>query len=358
MSSPAIIDLLPNTSLLNSNFDGYKLSLDPIPVLKTPLSTAPKRVFTTDDQYTFQHAKLFSLHNHLFRDPWLSDSAYFLDDNRTIQNIRYTSSTGKLTPIKAVHKIPKSPSSPEVYNASLQFISERHCVFSDGCGDLRIFDTSDRFRNDEWKTLFSDSVLDEKHPFIIQDARWETVDGIPNIHCLLLSVQRGKSSEQDKFHAIIDWVVVKKESNTWTKQHVRRLTGTSLPEYCQFEAKCNALLISAESHFDFTFDAINPIVKESDDMNVDDTLADDTNQFVWNQADEEVYIHFDTPRDTTMQTVKVLCDGGKLAVWLKEKLLLDGDLLQAVDKDLTTWNLVRFGIHTLLFVRSEFIHHL
>lgn len=351
MSSPAIIDLLPNRLLLSPNFDGYKLSLDPIPVLKNPLTTAPKRIFTNDDQYTFLHAKLFSLHNHLFRDPWLPDSAYFLDDNRTIQNIRYESSTGKLTPIKAVHKIPKSTESKEVYNASLCFVSERHCVFSNGCGDLRIFDTSDRYRNNEWKTLFTDNALNGSQPFIIQDARWDTIDGIPHIHCLLLSVQRNESAENEKFHAIIDWVALKKDSNEWTQQHVRQLKGNALPEYCQLEPKCKALLISADAYFEFTFDTDNPIVDESEHMSVDAKSTDDTDRFVWNQADEDVYIHFDTPRDTTKQNVKVVCDGVKLQVWLKEELLLDANLLQEVDNELTTWNLVRF----IFYLRNIFI---
>lgn len=341
MSSPTIIDLKPSELLLDSNFDGYKLSLDPIAVLKTPLPTAPQRVFTNDDQYTFLHAKLFSLHNHLFRDPWLSGSGYFLDDNRTIQAARYDESAGKLAPIKAVHKIPKWTAAPGAYNASACFVSERHCVFSEGHSDLRVFDTGDRYRNDEWKTIFAGDALDERHPFVVQNARWETVDGVSQIHCLLLSVQRKEESEHEKCQAIIDWVVLKKDANQWVKQHVRRLKGNALPEYCQLEAKCKALLLSAEAFFEFTFDAENAVAASAAiEMAPEEPLSDGTDKFVWNQADEDVYIHFNIPRDSVKQNVKVVCDGAKLQVWLKEELRLDADLLQEVDNELTTWNLV------------------
>lgn len=341
MSSPTIIDLKPSEFLINSDFDGYKLSLDPIPVLKAPLTTEPQRIFTNDDQYTFLHAKLFSLHNHLFRDPWLSNSGYFLDDSHIIRNVRYDESTGKLTPITAVHKISKWAAAKDPYNASICFVSERHCVFSEGCGDLRLFDTSDRYRNDEWKTIYAGDIFNDRHPFIVQDARWETIDGTSQIHCLLLSVQRKEEAGNEKFHAVIDWVVLRKEANDWIKHHVRQLKGNALPEYCQLEPKCNALLISADAPFQFTFDADNAIdVKADVKITSEEQVKDGTEKFVWNQAAEDVYIHFNTPRDTAKQNVKVVCDGDKLQVWLKEELLLDANLLQEVDNELTTWNLV------------------
>lgn len=353
MSSPAILDLRPSHLLLNPNFDGYKLSLEPVPVLKTELVASPRRMFTSDDQYTFLHAKLFSLHNHLFRDPWLEYSCYFIDENWTLQNVRYDTTTGKLSSIKAVHKIPKPDAGRGDYNASLSFVSEKFCVFGDGCGGLNIFNTGDRYRVEEWKTIFTDAILENSHPFVIQDARWEIINNIHQIQCLLLSVQQQTGDNDEKFEAVLDWIVIKRDaqSNTWSKSHVRQLKGKTLPEYCVLEPKCNGLLLSADQKFQFTFDAENPIEKPTERKESNDDVSNGQNEesdkaesknhpFNWTQSDEDITIVFDIPTDTSKQDIKVICDGTNLQVHLKNKPLLNEELFQKVDKDLTTWNLV------------------
>lgn len=351
MSSPAIIELKPVRALLDPQFEGYKCTFKVIPVLKSSINQAPKCVCTNDNQYSFLHAKLFSLHNHLSNDPWLANSVYFIDDDLKIQNVRYNESTGVLSAVTAVHKIART-SRPlsDPYNASFSFISQKYCVFSEGNGDLSIFDTNDRVRNAEWKTVFSDAALEPSHPFIIRDARSEIVDGQIHIHCLLLSIHRNEESE---FYTFIDWVVLKNDSsNQWSRHHVRQLKGKSLPEYCQLEPKCKAILLSADGHFEFTFDTEHPIFEDKEtpnEMNIDDP-DENAEKFIWNQGDEDVDIHFNIPRGTTKQNVKIVCDCTKLQVWLKDDMLLDADLLEEVDKDLTTWNLVSIWVELIFGV--------
>lgn len=347
MSSPALIDFRPSHLLLNPKFDGYKLSLDPVPVLKTELAVPPRRKFTNDDQYTFLHAKLFSLHNHLVRDPWLENSCYFLDENWTIQNVRYDTTTGKLSSVQAVHKIPRPNTGAGDFNSSLIFVSEKFCLFADGCGGLKLFNTGDRYRVEEWKTVFADSALENAVPFIIQDARWEIINGVQQIQCLLLSVQQAHENQDDKFEAVLDWVVVKKDSqsNTWSKAHVRQLKGKTLPDYCVLEPKCNGILISADRKFEFSFDNENPIEVEeppAKEGNAKGDEGENGQQFNWTQSDEDVTIVFDIPQDTDKQSIKVICDGSNLQVRLKNDALLNAVLFQKVDKDLTTWNLVSY----------------
>lgn len=346
MSTPAIIDFRTTPSLLNPNFDGYKLSLDPVPILKIELNTAPRRMFTSDDQYTFLHAKLFSLHNHLFRDPWLEYSCYFVDDNWTIQNVRYDTATGKLGAVQAVHKIPKSTTGRGDYNASLTFVSEKFCIFADGCGNLKLFNTGDRYRIEEWKTVFSESILDNSIPFVIQDGRWEIINNIHQIQCLLLSIQKKITSEDEKFEVVLDWVKLQRDaqSNSWSKSCVRQLRGSALPEYCVLEPKCNGILLSADRKFEFTFDNENPIEPPEppkQNCSSDEGQGDSkTSDFNWTQSDEDVTIVFNIPHDTNKQDIKVVCDGTSLHIHFKHDTLLNAELFQKVDNDLTTWNLV------------------
>lgn len=349
MSSPAIIDFRPSHLLLNPNFDGYKLSLDPVPILKTEINAAPRRTFTSDDQYTFLHAKLFSLHNHLIRDPWLEYSCYFVDENWSIQNVHYETATGKLSSVKAVHKIPKPNTGRGDYNVNLTFVSEKFCVFSDGCGGLKIFNTGDRYRIEEWKTVFSDTILENSIPFVIQDARWEIINNIHQIHCLLLSIQQKSNSSDEKFEVVLDWIKIQRDSqpNSWSKSHVRQLKGNALPEYCVLEPKCNGLLLSADRKFEFSFDNENPIIppeptKEA--VTSEGEQGDSNLDFNWTQSDEDVTIAFNIPHETHKQDIKVVCDGANLQVHFKHDSLLNAELFQKVDNDLTTWSLV--SIHT------------
>lgn len=344
-SSASIIDLRPSPLLLNSNFDGYKLSLEPIPILKTELPAAPRRLFTSDDQYSFLHAKLFSLHNHLFRDPWLPYSSYFVDDNFNIQNVRYTTETGKLNNVKVVHKISKPNSRAGDYNASLHFVSESFCVFADGCGNLSIFNTGDRYRIDEWKTVFTGTILENSESFVIQDARWEIIDSVQQIQCLLLSVQRKSDSDDEKFEAVIDWAVITKgaEANNWKTSVVRQLRGNAIPEYCSLEPKCNGILLSADRAFKYTFDTEHPIdeATEEESETAETETADDNNKkFAWSQSEEDVTIQFKTSREAAKHEFTVICDGTKLNVRHKTEALLEVELFGQIDNDLTTWSLV------------------
>lgn len=345
MESPAIINLRPSPTLLNPNFDGYKLSLDPVPVLRAALPSPLRRVFTNDEQYTFLHAKLFSLHNHLWRDAWLPYTSYFVDDNWTIQNVRYDTTTGTLSTIKSVLKLPRPSFGRNDYNPSCCFVSEKYCVFSDGCGALKIIDTGDRFRNAEWKAIHSDSVFEDSVPFVVQDARLEIVDNVRHIHCLLLSVQEKQDGNDDdkRFEAIIDWVRFTKEneSNVWIKNHVRRLRGKSLPDYCVLETKSNGILLSADQQFEFVFDTEHPLITTDPALSskVESKIDDDLN-FIWSQTDEDVIVHFNVSRDSNKNDIKLVCSGSKLQAYHRNVTLLDAELFRAIDKDLTTWNLV------------------
>lgn len=346
MGSPAIIDFRPSSLLLNPNFDGYKLSLEAVPILKTELNTTPRRMFTSDDQYTFLHAKLFSLHNHLFQDPWLEYSCYFVDENWTIQNIRYDTATGKLGSVKSVQKITKPNTGRGDFNASLFFVSEKFCIFGDGCGGLNLFNTGDRYRNEEWKTVFSDRILDNSIPFIIQDARWEIINNVHQIQCLLLSIQQKSDSSDEKFEVVLDWIKVQRDaqSNNWNKLHVRQLKGSALPEYCILEPKCNGLLLSADRTFEFTFDNEHPIEPpeppKQDDNSTESPNDTKSLDFNWTQNDEDITIAFNIPYETNKQDIKIVCDGNNLHVLFKHDTLLNAELFQKVDNDLTTWNLV------------------
>lgn len=341
-SSNIITHLRPSRHLINANFDGYKLSLEPIPILKTPLTASPRRCHTSDDQYSFLHAKLFSQHNLLVKDPWHAYSFYFLDDNWTIQNIKYDTSSGHIEPIRSVFKLPKANTADGDYNPTFCFVSEKYCAFSDGCGTLRLIDTGDRYRNEEWKGLFAEQILEPDVRFILQDARLEFRDGNREIHCLLLSVQSNSNGTDQKFESVLDWVVLQKaeSGNNWLKIGSKQLRSASLPDYCAFEPKCKSILLSTDRKWKFTSDSEQPIVEEVKEEESANEVALEVSNFTWTQTDEDVVINFNIPRDSNENDVKVICTATKIQVQHKNDNLLNAELYDRIDSDLTTWTLV------------------
>lgn len=357
MSVANTIHLRPNRNLIDANFDGYRLSLEPVPVKKLQLPATPRRCHTNDDQYSFLHAKLFSAHNLLVNDPWLAYSFYYVDNNWTIQNVKYNEENGQLEGIRAVFKLPKPNQSNADYNPTFCFVSEKYCVFGDGCGTLRIIDTGDRQRGEEWKGNFADSILDDNAPFCIQDARLDFHDGVRDINCLLLSVQGKTTTDSErKFEAVLDWVTFRKADtgNNWTSVATRQLRGQSIPEYCALEPKSKAILLSTDRKWDFVADSVNAIVSEAA---VEDETADaaaSAINFTWTQTDEDVIIHFNVCRECHKNDIKVVCIGSKIQVQHRNNSLLDAELFDRIDHDLTTWNLVCAAVAVRLYETIHF----
>lgn len=73
-----LFEFRPKKDLLNPTFEGYKLSLDSLPVYKHDLPNGVEHRKPNNQQLSFQHVKTFGLHNHLIDDPWEDDFTYFI----------------------------------------------------------------------------------------------------------------------------------------------------------------------------------------------------------------------------------------------------------------------------------------
>lgn len=83
-----LVDLKPKKDLLDPTFEGYKLILDALPVYKHELPGAIEHLKPNEEQFSFQHVKLFGLHNHLISDPWLNkESVYFIANKSHIYKV-------------------------------------------------------------------------------------------------------------------------------------------------------------------------------------------------------------------------------------------------------------------------------
>ena len=91
-----VFELRPNKSLLDPSFEGYKLSLDSLPVYKHELPLAVEHLKPNDEQCSFEHVKMFGLHNHLIDDPWCDEIAFFISKDLQIFQINVHSLVRKI----------------------------------------------------------------------------------------------------------------------------------------------------------------------------------------------------------------------------------------------------------------------
>lgn len=337
-----IIELRADPKLLKNNFDGYKLNLDPIPILKHELTESSKpeikRPNISDSQYSFLHQELFMFHNHLAVDPWLSRTAYFIDDAWKVQRVQYDVDTGKLKPPSSVFKIAKKSRNPNDYNCDLKFVSEKFALLSDGKGNLFLFDTGDRLKNTEWKMLFTCQALDqEDQGFLIEDVKLQIESEVKNIHCILRWIQQS----ENEFETVLNWIVLKQGPEGWKKHSTRTLKGKGSCYYASLDPKCQGIVLSGKNTFKFIQDSINPIKEPEQEKQEEKNPQSEPSveNFSWTQNDEDITVNFKEIQGAETEDFHVKCESKRMEVSYKTEVLVSSDLFGEIDVDLTTWSL-------------------
>ncbi|XP_055638002.1 nudC domain-containing protein 1 [Toxorhynchites rutilus septentrionalis] len=334
-----IVELKPNRLLIKANFDGYKVSLEPIPIARTELtgSLGPDRVRPSHNQYSYLHATLYGLHNHLVRDPWSSGSCYYVDEAWNVRRVQYEEGSGKVKPLSSVLKLGKPrPRVDGDYNCSLLFISEKLALVADGQGGLRLVDTGDRRRGDEWKALYMFPAIDElKAGFVLMDGRLEVINEEIQIHVVCLSIEENKG----KFRTVLHWLkIIQQESpEEWNHDSTHVMKSEGFPSYCYLEPKCGALVVVSDKSVKFVQDSQEPVVQEAGvslEKKHDDAVPEKC-LFSWTQSPEDITIK--VPKEENVE-YKITNAERKLKVFRDAALIIDGDaLFGGIDGDLTTW---------------------
>ncbi|XP_059613236.1 nudC domain-containing protein 1 [Phlebotomus argentipes] len=322
-----IIELRADRNLLRSNFDGYKLSLEPVAIVKEKLQATPDRVHQSDAQYSFLHAELFSLQNHLIHDPWTSDTSYYIDTTWMVRRVQYGLQEGRFKPIGSVFRVRKSAERlAGHFNLTIVFISEKFAVIGDGVAWIEIVDTGDRTRAQEWKQLAHvRAIPDEKAGFVLRDARLEIQEECRKIHCLLMRIEQ----TDGVFESVLEWIAIDL-SEKKVSTH-RELRSRSSIFYSVLTSNSSGVIVAAGKAVKFTYDSENPIVDDIPNVQEED--------YTWKQTDEDIVITFREREEAEKSDYQVKFIGKEISVQFKEDIVLKGELFAEIDKDLTTWNL-------------------
>uniref|UniRef100_A0A182W5W5 NudC domain-containing protein 1 n=1 Tax=Anopheles minimus TaxID=112268 RepID=A0A182W5W5_9DIPT len=358
------IELVPDRKLLKTNFDGYILSLEPVPVLSTEFSTTncPHRVKPTEQQYSYYHARLFGMQNHLVRDPWTNGQCYYIDVTGMVQRVSYDNTLGRMRPLVPVFKLPLVAPDPVQedetmaiprYNCSLVFPSEQLCLLSDGCGTVRVLETGDRTTGREWKLQSTfrplESNLTERvlpGGSVLLDGRFLVRDGKRLLHFVMIQIDHQPVA---KSKALLHWFTLEQSAPpAWTVSVVRTLESGGYPRYCALDYHATAILVACDEPFRFLHDSEHPVITPDPKPMPSDGEGQPTPweqyPFQWTQTLDEVIITFEKRPNVQYRVITEPSSDSEpgLQVFARDVLVIDGtQLYSTIDHENTTWSMDR-----------------
>nr|CAG4638555.1 EOG090X08S2 [Cyclestheria hislopi] len=357
-----LFELRPNKSLLDPNFESYKLSLDQLPTYQHELPVSVEHLKPDNEQFSFQHAKNFGLHNHLVADLWHNNLAYFISKDHHIFRTEVHSLLSQHPNFKPVWEIPVKylPRSGH-YNPTLSFLNANIAIVSDGAGLIYIVDTSSRETNDPqpWQVLYTHEVFGTEKPFIILHSYLDGNEAgeINGLHALLLRVEPlnqvetqiplsdlGCKEDETPFVSLLEWVLYTNKDGHWSLQHLRRIAVPRGVDYASILNPGKALAIVAREPLGLVYDSINSVATNSSITPEEKRKA----AYLWSQHSDDVCIWFSLEKDSSKDDLKIEITDESLAVEYKTKPILKGQLSHKVDADSSSWTLLEGKLEIFL----------
>ncbi|CAH1155611.1 unnamed protein product [Phaedon cochleariae] len=345
MDHPSMIELNPNRLLLNSNFDGYKLSLQEIPCQRKDLFKSLDRVFLSPKQYSLLHAKLFGFHNYLVGDPYdENDSVYFIDCEWNIYKTYIDPMCNELIDPIIIWSLPKvRERGAGDYNVSMRFISSSIGVIGDGTGILYIIDTGLRNNDDNFTVLFSGEVTGQDEPFLVIDASMRSSkDDIDELHVLLLNIQQDSTTEH--FSTILHWIVFHKIDHNWRQDSIRQLKCSGYIDYAYLEQNCEHIYVVSDSESKIILNSDFPVGKSQQPETVDEFKK----LYKWSQSDNEINIRIPLEDNVDEGLINVSSEKTEICIKYGEQILILGELYQKINSHMTTWTLKQNTLEIVL----------
>lgn len=340
---PILIELSPNRLLLDSNFDGYKLSLQEIPVKKKELNKCVDRILLNSSQYSLLHTKLYGLHNHLIGDHFDdSDSVYFIDSDWNVCKTYLDPFSSDLIEPVIVWQIPKiSERKIGDYNVTLKFTDKNTAVIADGTGIMYIVNTAARNDDDSFTSLFSDKVVGSDEGFIIVDAVSKKTEAQKDeLHVLLLNIKQ--INLEERFATFLYWVCFEKNGDEWKQIALKQLKTKGDIQYVALQKDCNAIYVVTDSGCQFTMNSDCPV-------KADDNIQKILKTYQWTQNVEEITIKFPLSENIDKQSINIITKPTEIEIKCNENKLLNGQLYHRIDTELTTWTVTNNNLEIVLY---------
>ncbi|XP_019654694.1 nudC domain-containing protein 1 isoform X3 [Ailuropoda melanoleuca] len=260
--------------LLDPRFEGYKLSLEPLPCYQLELDAAVAEVRLRDDQYTLEHMHAFGMYNYLHCDSWYQDSVYYIDNlgrvmNLTVMLIMFNEELGN--PFIIIHSI-------SLLNA------EEHSVTT-----------------------------------------------------LLLRIEKEELDMKGSgFYVSLEWVTISKKNKDDNKYEIVKrdiLRGKSVPHYAAIEPDGKGLMIV--SYKSFTFVHVGQDLKENQNEDMSEKIKEPL--YYWQQTEDDLTVTIRLPEGISKEDIQVQFLPDHINIVLKGQRFLEGKLYSSIDQESSTW---------------------
>ncbi|XP_020732024.2 nudC domain-containing protein 1 [Odocoileus virginianus] len=322
--------------LLDPRFEGYKLSLEPLPSYQLELDAAVAEVKLRDDQYTLEHMHAFGMYNYLHCDPWYQDSVYYIDNLGRIMNLTVMLDTALGKP-REVFRLPTDVTACDNrLCASIHFTSSTWVTLSDGTGRLYLIGTGERGNSasEKWEIVFNEEL---GNPFIIIHSISLLKAEEHSIATLLLRIEKEELAMKGSgFYVSLEWVTISKKYEDNKKYEMAKcniLRGKSVPHYAAIEPDGNGLMIV--SYKSFTFVQAGQDLEESKDENMSEEIKEPL--YYWQQTEDDLTVTIQLPEDCTKEDIQVQFLPDSVNIVLKGQRFLEGSLFSSIDHESSTW---------------------
>ncbi|XP_027805117.1 nudC domain-containing protein 1 isoform X2 [Marmota flaviventris] len=322
--------------LLDPRFEGYKLSLEPLPCYQLELDAAVAEVKLRDDQYTLEHMHAFGMYNYLHCDSWYQDSVYYIDNLGRIMNLTVMLDTALGKP-REVFRLPTDLTACDNrLCASIHFTSSTWVTLSDGTGRLYVIGTGERGNSasEKWEIMFNEELGD---PFIIIHSISLLKAEEHSIAILILRIEKEELDMKGSgFYVSLEWVTISKKNKDGKKYEITKrdiLRGKSVPNYAAIEPNGNGLMIV--SYKSFKFVQVDQDLEEK--MNEDMSEKIQEPLYYWQQTEDDLTVTVRLPENSVKEDVHVQFLPDHINIMLRDCQLLEGKLYSSIDHESSTW---------------------
>ncbi|VDK68737.1 unnamed protein product [Litomosoides sigmodontis] len=345
----SFVDIKPDPALLDANFDGYKLTLDPFPIFSYPLEVPVRELHTSNVQYGFEHIKLFTDINYLIYDPYASDSGHkrfvtVLQDFHLLL-ITFDIQAKKFTITKSDIVIAVPPDEESVldrYPATISFPDSSHAFVSNGFGRLTMYVTGDRHNGTTWKECLSAEPLvvdGEVNSFIIVESRY-----IDNKFDVLLRcvVSNAKSSNQGNFSSKMVWLTVIREVEEMKIAEFRSIICSGHTEMVTFDQFPDGLIVISTGDLNFCENGVTVSNTADQEMTKEYGVEVEKltrKRYAWSQTGTDVTAVFTCDETISKKDVSLSLSATSIHFSVKNVILIGGILGGSVDPSSSTYTI-------------------
>ncbi|TDG41139.1 hypothetical protein AWZ03_012437 [Drosophila navojoa] len=331
-----VVDLKVDRNLLCHNFDGYKLSFDPVPIVRQDIEDKPLKYEMHESEYSRLHTELFARHNLLFSDPWSRSNTYFVNTNHEVVYCSYDEIRGKAREPLVVYKMQFEDNvdghyKPGDYNYTLRFISEKYCVLCDGKLNYFLLETGDRRRHTDWRLVTQARVTDntEFRGFVLYDARLDIMQERKRIS--LVSGHLTRSKSMDRYVVLLTWsywALENQKAAVWKYFQREELQITGGVYYCAFEPRSESIIVCSNGQLKTTAATRTDALEEIDKFSF--------SEYFWTQTENDIVVRLFEPAFISLEDYEFSSSPTTVKLKLYGQTLLSGSLYARVRDDLTS----------------------